>query len=147
MKILYTSIRFLLALIFFYSGMIKLFDLNSFAEIIGAYGLISESLNELTALFISLLEILGSILLAFDSLAGVWLILIMLLSFIIVLSYGVYFGLDLDCGCFGSETKVSGSFHHMKESILRDSIFILGVIYLFYYRIKNNFNGGENVSI
>jgi hypothetical protein len=57
----------------------------------------------------------------------------MLLLFIGVLSYGLYAGLDIDCGCFGPEDPEHLAFSGLRTALLRDFLFCIPVLYSFWY--------------
>lgn len=151
---LYRIFRFLLAFIFLYSGISKILNPGDFAIIIEAYGLLPDSLNYIAAIFLSWAEIISAILLIFDLRGGLSSILIMMILFIFVLSYGIHLGLDADCGCFGPEDPEGHAFSGLKTALKRDFILVGIIIYLYWWRFKNNrlnfiklngLFGGENV--
>jgi hypothetical protein len=65
----------------------------------------------------------------------------LLLLFIGVLSYAVWLGLDIDCGCFGPEDPEHRAFAGLRMALFRDVLLSIPVLYLFWYRrqsIKTN---------
>jgi transposase len=59
---------------------------------------------------------------------------VLMLIFIAVLSYGIYLGLDVDCGCFGPEDPESAAFHGLRRALYRDMALMVGIIFLYYRR-------------
>jgi len=51
-----------------------------------------------------------------------------------MLGYGIWIGLDVDCGCFGPEDPESEAFHSLKISLWRDLIMFAGVAFLYGWR-------------
>lgn len=95
-----------LALLFLYSGAIKLFRLPQFAQTVGDFGIVLDSFVQPTALMVCVIE-LGIAYALFQQ--KTWSMLataILILGFLGVLSYGLAIGLDIECGCFGSGYKL-----------------------------------------
>jgi len=117
--------RLLLAAVFIYGGVPKLFSPNDFAVIISAYGLLPDPLVLPAAFLLPLLEIIIAIGLLLDNRWAVAAALILLLFFIAVLSYGMSIGLDIDCGCFGLEDPEYGEMSGLAEARFRDLLFLI----------------------
>ncbi|MDH4184997.1 MAG: DoxX family protein [Nitrospinota bacterium] len=131
----YTFVRLILGGIFLAAGVLKLMDTESFAIIIGAYGIIPDSWLRPVSICLPLLEMGAAVGLLLDyrgSLAGV---LAMLLIFIAVLGYGVYLGLDVDCGCFGPEDKEGQAYSGLRDALYRDAVMAGAVFYLYICRL------------
>lgn len=95
-----------LALLFLYSGCVKLFRFPQFAQAVGEFGIVLDCLVEPTALVVCALE-LGLAYALWQQKS--WSMLVaatLLVGFLGVLSYGVAIGLDIECGCFGSGYKL-----------------------------------------
>jgi len=59
----------------------------------------------------------------------------MLILFVAVLSYGVWMGLDVDCGCFDPENfQVAGALHGLRSSLYRDSVMLAGTVFMYTWR-------------
>lgn len=135
----YLIVRITLGVIFIVSGAIKIADPAAFSKTINAFAIIPEHLSYPAAIVISLSElILGTGLLADlrGSLGG---ILGLLLVFVLILSWALYMGYDIDCGCFGPEDPEAKAFATLKTSLARDVAMILSVIYLYFWRLRNNY--------
>ena len=130
----YRALRWLLAIAFIGSGISKLSDPQSFAVIIEAYGLLPGPLVGLMALALPTLELVAGIGLAFDIRGSLALITILMGLFIAILGYGLYLGLDVDCGCFGPEDPESEAFHGLRTALYRDLIMLAGIGYLYFWR-------------
>lgn len=95
-----------LALLFLYSGGIKIFRLKQFAQSVGEFGIVWDGLVKPTALLICGIELVLAWALWQQrswSLLGT---IALLVGFVGVLAYGIVIGLDIECGCFGSATKL-----------------------------------------
>lgn len=131
---IYRFVRISLAVIFFWSGVSKLFIPESFAVIIEAYGLVPDSWIMPTAILISALEVILAIGLLFDirgTLAGITGLLVL---FMAILIYGIRIGLDVDCGCFGPEDPEAEAFHGLRPALYRDMGMAVCISYLYVWR-------------
>jgi len=138
MDLAYKLIRACLACVFIYAGFTKLLDQKSFAVLIDAYGLVPESLIFPVALALPILELIAGIGLLFDAQGSLTVIAGLLLVFIAILVYGIWMGLDVDCGCFGPEDPEGDAFHGLRRSLLRDTFMMAGVIFLYAWRWHRN---------
>jgi uncharacterized membrane protein YphA (DoxX/SURF4 family) len=130
----YHLIRVPISLIFLWSGISKLMDPRSFSVIIDAYGLMPEAWIMPLAVILPLLEIILGLGLLLDirgSLAGITSLLILFLT---ILGYGIWLGLDVDCGCFGPQNPEADAFHSLRPALYRDLVMIAGVVYLYFWR-------------
>jgi hypothetical protein len=109
-------------------------DPIKFAVIIEAYGLIPDAWIMPLAIILPLLELVFGLGLLLDIrgfLAG---ITGLLMLFMAILSYGIWLGLDVDCGCFGPQDPESEAFHSLRPALYRDVVMVAGVIYLYFGR-------------
>lgn len=111
--------RLLLAFVFFYAGAVKIFDQRGFAVVISGYGLLPESLIYPTSVVLPIVEIFTAVGLVFRLPGSMVLIMVQLLIFLGVLSYGIWLGLDVDCGCFGPDDPEQ-AYHGLKGALFRD---------------------------
>lgn len=130
----YRGLRWGLALVFLYAGAIKLADPYSFAILIEAYGLIPEALLMPVAIVLPALEVMAAIGLIFDLRGSLVVIAALLAIFILVLGYGLWMGLDVDCGCFGPEDPEGKAFAGIRPALYRDFILAGGVLLLYGWR-------------
>ena len=103
---LYVATRLPLALLFVYTGAVKLLDIGGFAQDLGAFGLVPDALVVPTAWAVAPTEVVLGIALAAgvrSALAGCAALLVL---FVGVLTYGLALGLDIDCGCLGPDVSV-----------------------------------------
>lgn len=124
--------RWLLALVFLTAGLPKLFDVNGFAELIGAYGIVPDPLVFSSALVIAAAEVIGGLGLLFKNKASLYLISVLMFIFIAVLSYGIVTGLDIDCGCFSANDPEHKAFSGLRTALLRDLLLLVPLLYLFW---------------
>jgi putative oxidoreductase len=98
--------RFILGAVFIYAGVQKIFVPAEFSQSIQNYMILPAAMTNLVAIFLPWLEIYCGILL----LAGIFirasaiLISLMNLVFITAVLSALIRGLDINCGCFGSDT-------------------------------------------
>lgn len=124
--------RWLVAIVFIYAGVPKLFNLNSFAEVIGAYGLLPEQLLYPAAFVIALAEVVCGVGLILKNRFSIHVITLLLLLFVAVLSYGLALGLDVDCGCFGPGDPEKEVFSNLKTALVRDLLLIIPLGFIYY---------------
>jgi len=132
-KLLYRVLGIILGIVFIYAGAMKLPDPLTFASTIDGYGLVSWSLSKLLARVLPIVEIVTGLALIFNIRGALGMIVAQLLVFMAVLSYGIYMGLDADCGCFGpgeSGNEYSGG---LWPTLIRDA-FMLGACLLMYWQ-------------
>ncbi|MCF8108742.1 MAG: DoxX family protein [Desulfohalobiaceae bacterium] len=131
---LYTLCRWTLGGIFIYAGGTKLLEPEVFAVLIEAYGILPEGLLMPVAIALPLLEVIAGIGLLFDIRGSLALMTGLLLLFMLVLGYGIWMGLDVDCGCFGPEDPEAEAFHGLRLSLFRDLVMLAGAFFLFGWR-------------
>ncbi len=133
----YRVLRVLLGCVFVYSGLSKSLDLEYFAGIINAFGLLPRDLSYAAGVAIVAGELalgLGLILDRKGCLCG---ILVMLLGFMAVAGYAIYMGYDIDCGCFGPGDPEGDAFSQLRTVMYRDAMMVAGIAYLYLWRYKN----------
>jgi uncharacterized membrane protein len=123
-------LRLVLSAIFLVSGVAKLIEPQSFAVIIEAYGFVPELLVLPVALALPGLEILAAVGLLMGQRGSLELMTVLILIFMAVLAYGIYLGLDVDCGCFGPEDPEAEAFHGLRRALYRDMAMMLGVLFI-----------------
>lgn len=132
----YRVIRVTLALIFLWSGLVKLAGPTSFAVIIASYGLIPDSWNLPTAVLLAALEALVGFALLLDIRGSLAAVAALLVMFTAILGYGIRLGLDIDCGCFGPEDPEAAAYQGLRAALRRDAVMGCGVIYLYLWRLR-----------
>jgi uncharacterized membrane protein YphA (DoxX/SURF4 family) len=134
--LIYHLIRVLLGVVFLWSGISKLMNPAEFAVIINEYGLMPDAWILPLAIVLPLLEMVFGLGLLLDIRGSLAVITGMLMLFITILSYGIWLGLDVDCGCFGPEDPEAQAFHGLRLALVRDIIMMLGIFYLYYQRFR-----------
>jgi len=132
--LIYHLIRVLLSVIFLWSGISKLMDPTEFAVIIDAYGLIADAWILPLATILPLLEMIFGLGLLLEIRGSLTVITGLLMLFLAILSYGIWLGLDVDCGCFGPQDPESKAYHSLRPALYRDFVMIAGVVYLYVWR-------------
>lgn len=131
---IYKLTRWFLGTVFIYAGSIKLLDPKPFAVLIEAYGIFPEGLLMSVIIVLPALEVLAGIGLLFDIEGSLAVIAGLLVLFLAVLIYGIWMGLDIDCGCFGPEDPEAEAFHGLRLSIYRDMVMLVGVAFIYGWR-------------
>ncbi|MBU8912055.1 MAG: DoxX family membrane protein [Desulfobacterales bacterium] len=131
---LYKLIRWVFGGIFIYAGSTKLLEPEIFATLIEAYGIVPEGLLMPVAIVLPVLEVFAGAGLLFDIKGSLSITAGLLVLFVAVLSYGIWMGLDVDCGCFGKEDPESRAFHGLKLTLYRDMVMITGVAFIYGWR-------------
>lgn len=134
----YDLIRWVLALVFIYSGITKFADLNAFAVIIDAYGFLPEFFTYPIAVSLSMFEVTAGAGLLLDLRGSLPSVFGMLIMFIGILGYGIMMGLDVDCGCFGPDDPEARAYAGLRPALYRDIVMVTGVIYLYLFRFTQN---------
>jgi len=145
--LIYHLIRVSLSVFFLWSGISKMMTHNDFAVVIDTYGLIPEAWILPMAIILPLLEMVFGLGLLLDikgSLAG---IMVLLMLFMAILSYGIWLGLDVDCGCFGPHDPESEAFHSLRPALYRDFSMIAGVIFLYFWRCYRSIKPARLMSL
>jgi uncharacterized membrane protein YphA (DoxX/SURF4 family) len=139
----YRIIRWSFAAIFIYSGVAKLFDPKAFGVVIEAFGLIPEFLVIPVAIILPILEILTGVAVIWDIRWCLEAMTGLLVLFMAILGYGIYMGLDIDCGCFGPDDPEQKGFGSLRPALYRDQMMMAGIIYLYIWRYLKNKNKEE----
>jgi hypothetical protein len=131
---LYAINRWIIGTVFVCAGSVKLLEPNAFAVLIGAYGILPDSLLLPVAIFLPALEVAAGIGLLFDIKGSLGLIFGLLGLFIGILAYGIWMGLDVDCGCWGPGEPEARAFHGLRSSLYRDVAMIAGAVLIYGWR-------------
>ena len=86
------------------------------------------------AIGLPLLEVIAGIGLLLDIRGSLVLITGLLVLFMAVLGYGIWMGLDVDCGCFGPEDPEAEAFHGLRLTLFRDLAMMAGVFFIYGWR-------------
>jgi uncharacterized membrane protein YphA (DoxX/SURF4 family) len=122
-------VRFAIGSVFVYAGFIKLIDPKAFARVISHYDMVPESLLLFVAIGLPALEFFAGLGLVFNIRGSLSVIIILLMMFSIVLGYGIFNNLNINCGCFSSEELSQQD--NLKLAFYRDLILIGGAFFLF----------------
>ena len=127
--------RWALGVVFLYAGGSKLLDPEAFSVLIDSYGIVPDPLLMPVAIGLPLLEVVAAVGLMIDIRGSLTSIGALLLVFMAILGYGIWMGLDVDCGCFGPEDPESRAYHGLRSALYRDFIMLAGVLYLYVWRV------------
>lgn len=130
--------RWLLAAIFAAAMIPKLAEPQLFADNIGDYGLLPDILLQPAAWSLMAMELAAVVGLLLGRGWGVVLTGILLTLFISVLGYGMYLGLDIDCGCFAQGESEHTTLSGLRGALIRDLGMMVLLIYPCWYRFFGN---------
>ncbi len=134
---IYHTLRYLLIAVFLWSGISKAMAPQQFAEVVAAYGLLPENVTVPVALFLIAAEIIAAAGLCLEIRGSLGAITSMILVFLVILGYGIYLGLDIDCGCFGPDDPEGLAFHDLRGAFIRDIGLLCACGYLYCWRFLN----------
>jgi uncharacterized membrane protein YphA (DoxX/SURF4 family) len=123
-------IRWGLGLIFIYAGGSKLLAPRAFARVISGYDLVPEPLLPVVAIGLPALELLAEVGLILRIRGSLPVIAWLLLLFIVVLGYGIWMNLDVDCGCFTPEELAEKD--GLKRAFYRNLAMMGAALFLFW---------------
>lgn len=138
-----------LGTIFLFAAVPKLFDIQGFAAVINAYAVLPQILVLPTALLLPATEIVLAVGLFFNHWHCKLGTAALLLGFIVLLSYSIGQGLDIDCGCFGPEDPEHEAFHGLRTALGRDIAMLLPLVYSLWYQKYRHYKicaGSQRVS-
>jgi len=132
----YHITRWGLAVFFISSGLTKLVEPAQFAVLIDAYGILPEVLVMPVALLLPAVEVIAGGCLIYNVRGSLTTITLLIVLFMAVLVYGIWMGLDVDCGCFGPEDPEAQAFHGLRQALYRDIVIMAGVAILYVWRYR-----------
>src|SRR4030043_1180482 len=135
-------VRFSLGSIFIYAGFSKLLDPKAFAKVLSQYDLIPEGLLAPVSIGLPALEFLAGLGLIFAIRGSLSIIFGLLITFVIVLWYGMLNNLSIDCGCFSPEELKS--YTSLWHAFFRDFVMIAAVIYLY---VSHKIRSGKKLGL
>jgi uncharacterized membrane protein YphA (DoxX/SURF4 family) len=130
----YRAVRFVLGILFMWAAVLKLMDPELFSKTIIAFGLVPKPLAPWVALALPMLEIVAALGLILDLRGSLAIITGLLVMFCLVLLYGMWLGLDIDCGCYGPGDPEGEAFASLRISLYRDLAMLAGAFYLYCWR-------------
>ncbi|MEH0019471.1 MAG: MauE/DoxX family redox-associated membrane protein [Desulfobacter sp.] len=132
----YRVLRIALGGVFLYSGLSKSVDLEYFAGVVNAFGIIPAGLAYPAAVVVVVSELVLGVGLILDKRGCLGGILAMLLGFMAVAGYAIYMGYDIDCGCFGPGDPEAEAFSQLRTVLYRDAVMVVCIAYLYLWRFK-----------
>jgi uncharacterized membrane protein YphA (DoxX/SURF4 family) len=132
-------IRLVIGSVFIYAGFIKLIDPKAFAKVISQFDIVPDILLPAIAIGLPAAELLAGIGLILNIRGSLAVIFNLLVVFIMVLGYGIFNNMDIDCGCFSTE-EINAR-NSLKQALFRDLSMIVAACYLYVNkRIKYETN-------
>lgn len=136
---IYRGVRIVYVVLFLYAGINKLLEPRSFAIVIDAFGLVPDPLIMPIAVALPILEIVAAVGLVFDVRGSLGLVTGLLVFFMAVVSYGLWMGLDIDCGCFGPGDLEGEAYSGLRPALYRNLLLTVGIAYLYTWRFMRDF--------
>lgn len=130
---LYTIINLIIAAVFLVAGIQKLIDPDNFVVLIDSYGLLWEPFLLPVAIMLPVIEIVCGVGMVFRKKWAVLGIAALTLMFIAILTYGIWIGLDVDCGCFGVGDPEYKAYSGLQSALIKDLVLLMGVGYLIVF--------------
>ena len=130
----YGCLRWILGVLFIYSGAAKLLAPQSFAVLIEAFGLVPDALLMPIAMLLPAIELIAGLGLLADIRGSLAIIAVLLAMFVVILGHGIGMGLDVDCGCFGPEDPEAEAFHGLRTALYRDLVMLAVAGFLYAWR-------------
>jgi uncharacterized membrane protein YphA (DoxX/SURF4 family) len=138
---IYRLVRWGLSSLFIWAGGMKLADPAAFVVVVSDFGLVPEWSVMAIAVALPTLEIIAALGLIFDIRGSLTAIAGLLMLFMAILSFAIWLGLDIDCGCFGPEDPESRAYTGLHSALYRDMVMAGGIFFLYWYRFKNGAHG------
>jgi uncharacterized membrane protein YphA (DoxX/SURF4 family) len=132
----YRTVRVVYVVLFLYAGINKLMNPRAFATVIDAFGLVPDPIIMPIALALPILEIFAAVGLLFDLRGILGLVTGLLVFFMAVVSYGIWLGLDIDCGCFGPGDLEGDAYRGLRQALYRNFILAAGLAYFYTWRFS-----------
>ncbi|MCF8239972.1 MAG: DoxX family membrane protein [Melioribacteraceae bacterium] len=132
---LHLVLRYLIGLVFVFSGIEKIISPEHFAVSIINYKMFPTEIVNIIAITLPWLELIVGILLIFGLYVreNALIVNAMLLLFTIMVLVALLRGLDIDCGCFGTLDHQKVGIQKITENLL---LLISGIILMRYYSQK-----------
>jgi len=127
-----------IAAVFVCSGTIKLFSFQTFALTVGEFGIVLDGLVMPVSFGICVVEVSAGIGMFFGMRWCTWILLGLLLLLMGVLAYGIWIGLDIDCGCWGEGIHVK-----LQTQLLIDFAIFAGLIWGVWVQSKLSTQSAE----
>jgi hypothetical protein len=125
--------RWLIATVFLFAAVPKLLDVKAFASIVNAYAMLPDYLVMPAAIAIPVVEVILAAGLVCNNWQSTLGSLLLMVFFVLLLSYSIYVGLDIDCGCFGPEDPEYSAFHGLRSALWRDLLMLVPLLYSLWY--------------
>lgn len=137
MNSIFKVLRIILGLVFIYASFAKILDPMAFAGIINNYQILPDSMISIVALILPWVEFLCGVLLLTGVMvkASSLMLSILLIVFMIALSYAGAKGIDIACGCFSNNPE---STENITQLLVRDAVFLIMSVVLFIYSVKKH---------
>ncbi|MDW7772278.1 MAG: MauE/DoxX family redox-associated membrane protein [Desulfobulbaceae bacterium] len=143
---LYRVVRWILAALFVWAGSMKLADPQAFAVTISDFGLVPGWSIMPIAIVLPAVEVIAALGLLLDIRGSLAVITGLLILFIAILGFGLWLGLDIDCGCFGPEDPESRAYSGLRPALYRDLIMGAGILFLYRWRGMNKAGSSNAVN-
>jgi hypothetical protein len=129
LELLDNGLRLIIAFVLLWAGVAKLVRPDAFRKTIGDFGLVFDAFVPAVAVVLPIVEIIVATLLLLDLRGGRFAGLVLSLVFVGVTGYGLWLGLDIECGCFGpgDDLAVGGD---LRLALVRSMVMTVVCAYL-----------------
>lgn len=124
-------VRTVIAVIFVCSGTIKLFSLQAFALTVGEFGIVLDELVMPVSFGVCIVEVIAGAGMLFGIRWCTWILSGLLLLLMGVLAYGIWIGLDIDCGCWGEGVHVK-----LQTQLIIDFLILAGLLWVVWTQLR-----------
>jgi len=142
----YRIVRLVLSVLFIWAGGTKLVDPQAFGVIIRDFGIVPELGVMPIAVILPVLEVTAAIGLIFDMRGSLAVITVLLALFLVILGYGIWLGLDIDCGCFGPDDPESRAYKGLHSAFYRDLAMTAAIFHLYFWRFSQTAHARAGVT-
>ena len=130
----FLTLRLVVGCTFIWAGLAKMPELELFAQVVRSYDVVPEPLAVPLALALPWIEVSTGLCLVI----GLWIrysamiVVLLMLSFMGALAWGLYYGADLPCGCFGFDDDLRNV--SITEALVRNAFILAAASSLVFAR-------------
>jgi len=134
-KYVQIALQIIIGAVFLYASYNKLFDQEGFSKSVYAYKFVPDFMVNILAIIVPPLEFIAGLLLMFGLFrkGSALVIITLLVVFLIALVQAYARGLDIDCGCFGSDPAAKTTQGDILMRIFQDILLLAGAIIIFKF--------------
>ena len=128
--------RWSVAAVLVYAATLKVLDVDAFAKSIGDYGSLPPALDRTAAVALILAEFAAATMIVSPRGRRVLPALMLILTFTAAVGYGLWLGLDIDCGCLGPGDRHPGG--NLRSAMARNLALLAALSYTLIWRRRRH---------